>query len=201
MRERFQSIKYFRSTFENWSPEEGGGMKDGEILHCIGANGGAPSQVAQQWSLNWQYYCQLDFCCDHHPYSRETRYREIFLFIFSQKKIHQNSIGHTIQKICNILWSPRGSRDTDRMKKCEWLTNWQGLKGSLQNWFLEKMTKAQVFVEIFQNQICLGKWPEMWWNTQYKNGGAISYQFMRVLDLPIRCPNQKNKIFMKKYYV
>ena len=23
------------------------------------------------------------------------------------------------------------------------------------------LTEAQVFVEIFQNQICLGKWPEM----------------------------------------
>ena len=45
--------------------------------------------------------------------------------------------------------------------------------GSLQNSFLEKvghsaqqgggggLTEAQVFVEIFQNQICLGKWPEM----------------------------------------
>ena len=50
-------------------------------------------------------------------------------------------------------------------------------------------TKAQVFVENFQNQICLGKWPEMLWNTQYINGGAISYQFMRVLDPPSRCPN------------
>ena len=38
------------------------------------------------------------------------------------------------------------------------------------------LTEAQVFVEIFQNQICLGKWPEMWWNTQYINGGAISHQ-------------------------
>ena len=82
-------------------------------------------------------------------------------------------------------------------------------KGSLQNSFLEKvghsaqqggggLTEAQVFVEIFQNQICLGKWPKMWWNTQYINGGAISYQFMRVLDPPIRCPNQKNQFFMKK---
>ena len=44
------------------------------------------------------------------------------------------------------------------------------------------LTEAQVFVEIFQNQICLGKWPEMWWNTQYINGGAVSNQFMRVLD-------------------
>ena len=25
----------------------------------------------------------------------------------------------------------------------------------------EGLTEAQVFVEIFQNQICLGKWPEM----------------------------------------
>ena len=56
------------------------------------------------------------------------------------------------------------------------------------------LTEAQVFVETFQNQICLGKWLEMWWNTQCINGGAMSYQFMRVLDPPIRCPNQQNEI-------
>ena len=40
----------------------------------------------------------------------------------------------------------------------------------------------------------------MWWNTLYINGGAISYQFMRVLDPPIRRPNHpkmenKHKLF------
>ena len=44
-------------------------------------------------------------------------------------------------------------------------------KGGPQNAFSEKvghlaqqgagLTEAQVFVEIFQKQICLGKWPEM----------------------------------------
>ena len=63
------------------------------------------------------------------------------------------------------------------------------------------LTEAQVFVKIFQNQICLGKWPEMWWNTQYINGGAISHQFMKFLDPSI--PNyslsqpKKMKFFMK----
>ena len=61
--------------------------------------------------------------------------------------------------------------------------------------------QAQVSVKIFQNQICLGEWPEMWWNTQYIDWGAISYkinQLMRVLSPPIHCPNQKMKLFMKK---
>ena len=73
---------------------------------------------------------------------------------------------------------------------CQWV------RGALKMHFWKKLgiwpnkgrgglTEAQVFVKIFQNQICLGKWPEMWWNTQYINGEAISYQFMRVLDPPI----------------
>ena len=56
------------------------------------------------------------------------------------------------------------------------------------------LTEAQVFVEIFQKQICLGKWLEMWWNTQYINGGAISHQFMKFFDPPklFIVPTKKN---------
>ena len=63
------------------------------------------------------------------------------------------------------------------------------------------LTEAQVIVKMFQNQICLGKLLEMWWNTQYINGGAISHQFMKFLEPPI--PNyslsqpKKMKFFMK----
>ena len=58
--------------------------------------------------------------------------------------------------------------------------------------------QSQVFIQIFQNKMCLGKWPEMWWNTQYINGRSISYQFVRVLDTPFCRPNQKNETFHEK---
>ena len=40
----------------------------------------------------------------------------------------------------------------------------------------------------------------MWWNTQYINGGSISYQFMRLLDPHIRHPNQKIYFFQRAFY-
>ena len=77
--------------------------------------------------------------------------------------------------LCLLHWAIRGALKIHFRKKLGFWPN-KGEGG---------LTEAQVFIEIFQKQICLGKWPEMWWNTQYINGGAISFQFMRVLDPPI----------------
>ena len=58
------------------------------------------------------------------------------------------------------------------------------------------LTKSQLCCKICKNKVNLCKWWEMWWNTQYKNGGQYLIN-LRGYKTPL-FPNPQSQLFFTK---